>query len=129
MRNLPALFLSIFFIGCSDFVEVDARFAVYNLTPDDGVLVINGLTVGGIIPGGKPVATEVRVPIPAPRSDGPTGPSVRDRTTTVTVAVYNLRTRMTSRPTSCRAGAKVVTSVTYEVFGRREYQVRCTTSW
>jgi len=100
--------------GCDVFYEVDVRFSVTNKSHDEIGLKVNGTEVGGVIRPGGSNPTVVQVPIALRRGSTT---SVVDEDTRVEVVIYNFRTNQPSRPVYCRAGAKIVVSVFYEVTG------------
>ncbi len=131
-RFISVLMLLGFTAGCDPFVELETRFAVYNSSSYDIQTVVNGNVVGTIIGAGGTASFRVLVPIPR-QSGGSysTEPSV-DREVSVTVAFQNLSTGWLSQMMTCRAGAKIVTSVSYEVSGTEPYlyeNTQCSSSW
>ena len=101
-------------VGCDAFYEVNVRFSVTNRSHDEIGLKVNGIEVGGIIRPGGSNPTIVEVPIALRRGSTT---SIMDEDTRVEVVVYNFRTNQPTRPVFCRAGAKIVVSVFYEVTG------------
>jgi len=100
--------------ACDPFYEVDVRFSVTNKSHDEIGLKVNGIEAGGIIRPGGSSPTVVEVPIALRRGSTT---SVVDEDTRVEVVIYNFRTNQPTKPVFCRAGAKIVVSVFYEVTG------------
>jgi hypothetical protein len=110
MRRIFALLMLLSFAACDPFTEVKARFAVYNRSPDPFILLVNAKEFGDRVEPNQ--ATPVRVEVPIPSRDyGSTSPL--DESVSVTVAIRNLRTGYISQVETCRAGAKVITTVIY----------------
>lgn len=100
--------------GCDVFYDVNVRFSTTNKSYDEIGLIVNGFEVGGVIRPGGSNPTVVEVPIALRRGSTT---SVVDEDTYVEVVIFNFRTNQPSRPVFCRAGAKIVVSVFYEVTG------------
>lgn len=117
----------------SPFVDKNAQFVGYNNSRDHGLVYVNDGT-------GFPVAANsttrfvVEVPIPKnPIQPGyfgtPTGPSSVDKIVRVSVAFKNLTTGKLLPPIFCDAGAKLVTTVWYEVSSYGYESLRCQSSY
>ena len=126
-----ALVLTVALGACDDdgFTEVGATFAIHNQSYEEVAFFVDGQEMGVI----RPQSAErfiVPILVPHSRRNRSFEPVV-DREVDVSVSFKNLVTDEVSRYRICRAGAKIVTSVSYEsvAFASRVYyDVRCTSS-
>ncbi len=109
--------------------HVDAPFGLSTRSGDEIRLMVNNQEVGPAVTAAKSAAFKVNIPVALPRGGNQT---VYDVETYVTVQIFNRRTSLPTPPISCRAGAKIITSVFHEVTGTPPYQyerVECRSSW
>ena len=111
MRRTFALLILLSLAACDPFTEVKARFAVYNRSSEAFVLLVNAKEFGDTVQPNQ--ATPVRVEVPIPTRDYGYGTGPLDETVSVTVAIKNVRTGYISQVETCRAGAKVITTIIY----------------
>ncbi|MDP3763887.1 MAG: hypothetical protein Q8Q92_04620 [bacterium] len=134
MRKLFVILIALAVSGCgSPFVERTAQFVGYNNSNDNIVALVNDGEEHPI-PANRSVNFTVRVPVPKnPVQMGyisyPSGPSTIDKVVQVSVAFRNLATGRLSTPIMCQAGAKVVTTIWYEVSSYGYESSRCTSSY
>ncbi len=130
MKKIIVLLLVAFCTtACAAYVEEEARFVGYNVS---GVKVVALVNDGGgwEIPANGSIKFTTQVPVPKNPvqtgygSYGSTGPSTIDKVVQISVAFRNLRTGKLTVPIFCYAGAKIVTTVWYEVSGSYE-SARC----
>ncbi len=107
--------------ACSPYVSRDALFIGYNHSDDRIVIVVNGVDEATLSPVSS---TRFVVTIPVPRPDI-SGPSADEERVRVSVVVRNLRTNTQTETEFCRAGARVVTHVSYEVSSSGRDDVEC----
>lgn len=109
------------------FIEFDAPLVGYNLTSDPVQAIVNGESVGPIIPsnGSEKFGIKVMIPKKGDIMD------LDDRETYITATFRNLRNGKMAEPIRCRAGAKVVTSLTLEIdiHDPSGMDVDCTMLW
>lgn len=125
--------LAVIVSACGAFIERDAQFVGYNTSKDSILVYVND---GGGFPISANGTTKfvVEVPIPSnPVQPGyfgtPSGPSSIDKVVRVSVAFKNLTTGKLLPPIFCDAGAKLVTTVWYEVSSYGYESSRCQASW
>jgi len=113
--------------ACDAYIDQDAIFIGYNNASIDSIqILVDGVGYELLAPGrSSQFIVKIRVPRP---TVGSTGPSSLDRTVQVSVAVRNLRTSQQVGPIFCQAGAKIRTTVWYEMVSGRE-NVRCQSSY
>jgi len=109
---------TIFDIGDS-FYEVPARVGFSNGGLDSASVRISNKDEGPVVPPGGSAAFKVKVPVA--QSAGSDN-SIYDLIVSLQVEVYDLGTGKISRPITCTFGAKVVTSIYYEVRGVPPHQ-------
>ena len=102
--------------ACGNVVEVDALVGVTNNSDDWSGLLMNSREVGNPIPPRSSVQMMLKVQVPAGRSGDPTAPA--DERVYAVFSVQNFTTSEFTDPIQCRAGAKVITSLFYEMRGR-----------
>ena len=109
------------------FVERTARFVGNNRSSFNVVAMVNDGTEYPI-PANRSVGFEVKIMVPQnPANSDGFGPSTIDKTVQVTVVFRNLVTGNQTSYMPCWAGAKVVTTIEYEVASHGQEQTRC--SW
>ena len=125
MRKVFLTAIAMLVLTSCDVVSMEnAQFDAYNVSNDNIVAIVNGNEFS-IIPGNRPSKFVVSVPVPRQAIGTPSGPSQVDKMVKVSVAFRNLVTgKLTSPTTSCWAGAKVVTTIWYEV-----NSARCTNTY
>jgi len=111
-----AILFSLTGVACSDFSSEEAPFVAVNATSDNIRVGVNAVET--FVYAGLSKAFTVTLEVPRSRSTRNFyGPSQVDRVMQVSVTVRNERTGTITLPTTCNAGAKVTTEVTYSLRG------------
>jgi len=95
------------------FAEKSAVFVAYNESRDEVVAIIDGANEYNIAPSGSARFT-VKILVPYNDTRVDYGPSTIDKEVDVSVAFRNVATGKLTTPITCRAGAKVVTTIWYQ---------------
>ena len=105
-------------MACDTYVQKEALFVGYNVSNDNVVALVNDGEEHPIA-ANRSAQFVVVVPIAKnpvqPWFGTPTGPSLNDKSTQVSVAFRNLRTGKLTTPIFCNSGAKLVTTIRYEM--------------
>ena len=117
--------------GCSRFTTQYAIIDAYNNSSDNAVIVVNA-TMEKTILAHQSLRFEVPILVPANPVSSQGGPSSVDKPVEMSIAFKNLRTGRLTFPAICRAGAKVITTVSYRVYSGNDlydYAPQCTSSY
>lgn len=132
MRRLWILVLALpMFVACAT-VPVTGRMVAYNRSPNDIIVLVNGVQAGPRISANGSARFDIEVEVPT-NTYGATDPL--DQYVQISVAVRNLARGTLSNTTYCSAGAKIVATVEYKVetYGAPPYsntyeQINCMTT-